>query len=117
MNKFRRNRETRGSLALDLVLDLSRVVRVRSSCVFVDGEPREEGFVKRLLVLTSLALVAALIFAPAVLAQEETTLMTSPTPGLPPTGGISGGELALLAAALVLGAGVLSAAVLRRRRS
>ena len=71
---------------------------------------------KRLLVLTSLALVAALIFAPAVLAQEETTLMTSPTPGLPPTGGLSGGGFALLGAALLLGAGILSAAVLRRRR-
>ena len=70
---------------------------------------------KRLLVLTSLALVAALIFAPAVLAQEATTLTTSPTPGLPPTGGIRGGGFALLAAALLLGAGVLSAAVLRRR--
>ena len=115
MNKFRRNRERRGSLALDLVLDLSRVVRVRSSCVFVDGEPREEGFVKRLLVLTSLALVAALTFAPAVLAQEETTLMTTATPGLPPTGGLSDGGFALLAAALLLGAGILSAAVLRRR--
>jgi hypothetical protein len=70
---------------------------------------------KRLLVLTSLALVAALIFAPAVLAQEETTTTLSATPGLPPTGGVSGGEFALLGAALLLGAGIVSAAVLRRR--
>jgi membrane associated rhomboid family serine protease len=70
---------------------------------------------KRLLVLTALALVAALIFAPAVLAQEETTLMTTATPGLPPTGGISGSGFALMAAALLLGAGIVSAAVVRRR--
>jgi hypothetical protein len=71
---------------------------------------------KRLLMLTALALGAALIFAPAVLAQEETTLMTTATPGLPPTGGLSGSGFALMAAALLLGAGILSAAVLRRRR-
>jgi hypothetical protein len=52
---------------------------------------------------------------PAVLAQETTTLTTTATPGLPPTGGLSSGGFALLGAALLLGAGILSAAVLRRR--
>jgi hypothetical protein len=35
--------------------------------------------------------------------------------GLPPTGGVGGGGVAFLAAALLLGTGVLSAAILRRR--
>jgi LPXTG-motif cell wall-anchored protein len=56
---------------------------------------------------------------PAALAQETTTLTTTltttATPGLPQTGGLGGGGFALLGAALLLGAGIVSAAVLRRR--
>ena len=77
---------------------------------------------KRLLYLALVALVAMLILVPTAMAQEQTTMVeqTVRTEGiapLPPSGGpsIGLGAVALPAAALLLGAGVLGYAVLRRR--
>jgi hypothetical protein len=88
--------------------------------------------VKRLLYLAMVALVAMLILVPVALAQEgtlpktggqEQTVMVEQemkmegTAPLPPSGGppIGFGAVALPAAALLIGAGVLGYAVLRRR--
>jgi hypothetical protein len=85
--------------------------------------------VKRLLYLAMVALVAMLILVPVALAQEETELpksggqeMTAEVKqemtvekDLPPSGGASPGSLVLPATALLIGAGILGYAVLRRR--
>ena len=77
---------------------------------------------KRLLYLAVAALVAMLMLVPTAMAQEQTmtvqqTVMTEGTAPLPPSGGpsIGLGAVALPAAALLIGAGVLGYAVLRRR--
>ncbi len=88
---------------------------------------------KRLLYLAMVALVAMLILVPTAVAQESTELPKSGgqemtieeqrevqmegTAPLPPSGGpaIGFGAVALPAAALLIGAGVLGYAVLRRR--
>jgi LPXTG-motif cell wall-anchored protein len=97
--------------------------------------------VRRMLLLTALSLVGALVLAPAVFAQDESA-SPSPSPdeiiaqegppltALTPTATASGrpaaaaggtlpdtggNGLALVAGALLLGSGVLSYAVLRRR--
>ena len=66
---------------------------------------------KRVIFLTVVALLAMLVFAPVALAQG-TTMMETTAPPLGPTGGPS---LLLPAAALLLGSGVLTYAILRRR--
>jgi hypothetical protein len=86
--------------------------------------------VKRLLYLAMVALVAMLILVPTALAQEgtlpktggqemtvEREVMIEGTAPLPPSGGpsIGFGAVALPALALLIGAGVLGYAVLRRR--
>jgi hypothetical protein len=78
--------------------------------------------VKRLIYLALVALVAMLILVPTAMAQEQTTMVEQTvrmegTAPLPPSGGpsIGLGAVALPAAALLLGAGVLGYAVLRRR--
>ena len=75
---------------------------------------------KRLLYLVAASLVAMLILVPSAFAQqavmEQTTEVTATAP-LPPTGGsaVSGPAVVLPAAtALLLGAGVLTYAVVRR---
>ncbi len=77
---------------------------------------------KRLLYLVATSVVAMLMLVPSAFAQEavmeQTTEITTMAP-LPPTGGsaISGPALVLPAtAALLLGAGVLAYAVVRRHR-
>ena len=75
---------------------------------------------KRLLYLAMVALVAMLILVPTAVAQEMTVeqeVMMEGTAPLPPSGGpsIGFGAVALPAAALLIGAGVLGYAVLRRR--
>ena len=77
---------------------------------------------KRLLYLVATSVVAMLMLVPSAFAQEavmeQTTEITAMAP-LPPTGGsaISGPALVLPAtAALLLGAGVLAYAVVRRHR-
>jgi hypothetical protein len=66
---------------------------------------------KRAIFLATLVLVLVLVLAPVALAQSPTP---SPTPGpdLAPSGGPN---LALPAAALLLGSGILTYAILRRR--
>ena len=75
---------------------------------------------KRLLYLAAVALVAMLILVPTAMAQEMTVereVKMEGTAPLPPSGGpaIGFGAVALPAAALLIGAGVLGYAVLRRR--
>ena len=73
---------------------------------------------KRLLYLAMVALVAMLILVPTAVAQEmEMKMEQTVEKGLPPSGGpsIGFGAVALPAAALLIGAGVLGYAVLRRR--
>jgi hypothetical protein len=77
--------------------------------------------VKRVLYLAVAALVAMLILVPTAVAQQEMTVerevQIEGTAPLPPSGGpaIGFGAVALPAAALLIGAGVLGYAVLRRR--
>jgi hypothetical protein len=78
--------------------------------------------VKRVLYLAVAALVAMLILVPTAMAQDVTTevkqeMKMEGTAPLPPSGGppIGFGAVALPAAALLIGAGVLGYAVLRRR--
>jgi hypothetical protein len=80
---------------------------------------------KRLVYLAAASLVAMLMLVPSAIAQEaeieqttEATAALNPQP-LPPTGGSAIGGPALVlpaAAALLLGAGVLTYAVVRRHR-
>jgi hypothetical protein len=71
---------------------------------------------KRVILLaTMVALVAMLALAPMALAQGtmEMTMGTgSPSPGVPESGGPA---ILLPAAALLLGSGILTYAILRRR--
>jgi hypothetical protein len=72
--------------------------------------------VKRIVYLVVVAVVAMLIVVPAAMAQTEMTVEMETTQPLPKSGGVPIGSSALLpAAALLLGAGVLGYAVLRRR--
>jgi hypothetical protein len=89
---------------------------------------RRKTFVKRVLYLAVAALVAMLLLVPTALAQESTLPKTggqevtakvkqemTVEKDLPPSGGMGPGPLVLPAGALLLGAGVLGYAVLRRR--
>jgi hypothetical protein len=67
---------------------------------------------KRAIFLTMVALLAMLIFAPVALAQGTTMMMETTGAPLPGSGGPS---ILLPAAALLLGSGVLTYAILRRR--
>jgi 4-diphosphocytidyl-2C-methyl-D-erythritol kinase len=74
--------------------------------------------VKRLLYLAMVALVAMLILVPTAVAQEvtmEKEMEMTVEKDLPKSGGVAPGSLALPAAALLVGGGVLGYAVLRRR--
>jgi len=78
--------------------------------------------VKRVLYLLTAALVAMLILVPAAMAQEmeaevkiEETVEKTMEKDLPKSGGVGPASLALPAAALLIGGGVLGYAVLRRR--
>jgi hypothetical protein len=75
---------------------------------------------KRVVYLAVAALAALLIIAPAAMAQgtkmmEETMYMEKTQP-LPSSGGPAVGSVLLPAAALLVGSGILSYAILRRRR-
>jgi hypothetical protein len=68
---------------------------------------------KRAIFLATVALLAMLVFAPVALAQETTPMEETTPPGaLAPSGGPA---ILLPAAALLLGSGVLTYAILRRR--
>jgi len=74
--------------------------------------------VKRLLYLAMVALVAMLILVPTAMAQDvtiEKEMEMTVEKDLPKSGGVAPGSLALPAAALLVGGGVLGYAVLRRR--
>jgi hypothetical protein len=78
----------------------------------------EEDWMKRAIFLATAALLLMLVFAPVAMAQE-TTMMMEETMGttmmdadLPRSGGPA---VLLPAAALLLGSGVLTYAILRRR--
>ncbi len=73
---------------------------------------------KRLLYLAVAALVAMLILVPTAMAQDvtmEKEMEMTVEKDLPKSGGVAPGSLALPAAALLIGGGVLGYAVLRRR--
>ena len=65
---------------------------------------------KRAIFLATAALLLMLVFAPVALAQD--TVMQETTAPLPASGGPA---ILLPAAALLLGSGILTYAVLRRR--
>jgi hypothetical protein len=70
---------------------------------------------KRVIFLVMVALLAMLILVPMGVAQEGTVMTASPTASptaVPPSGGPS---ILLPAAALLLGSGILTYAILRRR--
>jgi hypothetical protein len=68
---------------------------------------------KRVIFLVMAALLAMLILVPMGVAQEGTVMTASPTPAaVPPSGGPA---ILLPAAALLLGSGILTYAILRRR--
>jgi 4-diphosphocytidyl-2C-methyl-D-erythritol kinase len=74
--------------------------------------------VKRLLYLVMVALVAMLILVPTAMAQDvtmEKEMEMTVEKDLPKSGGVAPGSLALPAAALLVGGGILGYAVLRRR--
>jgi hypothetical protein len=72
---------------------------------------KKEDWMKRAIFLATLCFVAMLVFASVAFAQETTPMMET-TPGLAPSGGPA---ILLPAAALLLGSGVLTYAILRRR--
>jgi len=67
---------------------------------------------KRTIILVTVALAAMLVLAPMAMAQDTTMMSGSPSPGVPPSGGPA---ILLPAAALLLGSGILTYAILRRR--
>ena len=74
---------------------------------------QKEDWMKRAIILVTVALAAMLIFAPMGLAQETTMVMSgSPSAKVPESGGPA---ILLPAAALLLGSGILTYAILRRR--
>jgi hypothetical protein len=76
-----------------------------------DGVEKED-WMKKAIFLATVALLAMLVFAPAVLAQQGTVMEATAAAPLPGSGGPS---ILLPAAALLLGSGVLTYAILRRR--
>ena len=71
---------------------------------------------KRTIFLATAALPAMLVLVPMAMAQDTTMMMEarwrSPSPGVPESGGPA---ILLPAAALLLGSGILTYAILRRR--
>ena len=70
---------------------------------------------KRAIFLATAALLAMLILAPMALAQGGTTDITYASPTPVPLGGTGGPAILLPAASMLLGSGILTYAVLRRR--
>ena len=75
---------------------------------------KKEDWMKRAILLATAALLLMLVLAPVALAQGTTMATTMGTTGgaLAPSGGPA---ILLPAAALLLGSGVLTYAILRRR--
>jgi uncharacterized protein YdeI (BOF family) len=70
--------------------------------------------VKKLVLLATAALVAMMILVPTAMAQDTLVIQEDTAP-LPPSGGFAAPSVILPAAALLLGAGAVTFAVLRRR--
>ena len=69
---------------------------------------------KKIVLLATAALVAMMILVPTAMAQDTLVIQEDTAP-LPPSGGFAAPSVILPAAALLLGAGALTFAVLRRR--
>ena len=69
---------------------------------------------KRIVLLATAALVAMMILVPTAMAQDTIVVMEDTAP-LPRSGGFATPSVILPAAALLLGAGAVTFAVLRRR--
>ena len=71
---------------------------------------------KRMVLLATAALVAMMILVPTAMAQDTQMVIEQDiTAPLPPSGGFATPSVILPAAALLLGAGAVTFAVLRRR--
>ena len=71
---------------------------------------------KRIVLLATAALVAMMILVPTAMAQDTQMVIEQDiTAPLPPSGGFATPSVILPAAALLLGAGAVTFAVLRRR--
>ena len=71
---------------------------------------------KRMVLLATAALVAMMILVPTAMAQDTQLVIEQDiTAPLPPSGGFATPSVILPAAALLLGAGAVTFAVLRRR--
>ena len=90
----------------------------------MENEVEEEDWMKRAIFLATAALLVMLVLAPVALAQDTTMMETTMMGGQTQMGGTtmggplapSGGPAILLpAAALLLGSGILTYAILRRR--
>jgi hypothetical protein len=79
---------------------------------------KKEDWMKRTLFLATAALLAMLVLMPMAMAQSSmmtgmgSPMAGSPSPGVPSSGGPA---ILLPAAALLLGSGILTYAILRRR--
>ena len=69
---------------------------------------------KKIVLLATAALVAMMILVPTAMAQDTLVIQEDTAP-LPPSGGFAAPSVILPAAALLLGAGAVTFAVLRRR--
>jgi hypothetical protein len=78
---------------------------------------RRKSYMKRVIYLVMVALVAMLMLVPSAMAEvtmeKETT--TTVEKDLPKSGGVPVGSILLPAAALLVGGGILGFAILRRR--
>lgn len=84
----------------------------------MENEVEEEDWMKRAIFLATAALLIMLVLAPVAMAQETTPMEATPmetTPAGQPLPGSGGPAILLPAAALLLGSGVLTYAILRRR--
>ncbi len=72
---------------------------------------------KRIVLLATAALVAMMILVPTAMAQDtgQMEMQMEATAPLPPSGGFATPSVILPAAALLLGAGAVTFAILRRR--
>src|SRR5215212_979959 len=76
---------------------------------------QKEDWMKRTIFLATAALLAMLVLMPMAQAQDSmmgSSMAGSPSPGVPESGGPA---ILLPAAALLLGSGILTYAILRRR--
>jgi hypothetical protein len=83
----------------------------------LETDQKKEDWMKRTIFLATAALLAMLVLMPMAMAQGTTMMMEgtmagTTSPGVPSSGGPA---ILLPAAALLLGSGILTYAILRRR--